>query len=132
LGPDLGRLLTAVGWCAFGALLIVPAAVTHVPAHWPPLLTVAGAYLLTTRAVLFAGALLLTRPVGAVAEFYLAPSGASTPCEEQVSQEQALVMQDRVELRRLLHRYPDSRVAPQLRQAIASLKPHHVLDERAD
>lgn len=35
-----------------------------------------------------------------------------------------------VELRRLVDRYPDSRLAPQLRQAIAKLKAEHVSDPR--
>ncbi len=209
-GPGFGRVLAATGWCGFGALLIVPAVGTHVPPHWPPLLTVTAAYFLTW-ALLLTVSLLLISPVGAVAEFYLAPTGASTPYEEQFSQEQSLVMQGRVaealeaferriaadpgsiaariraadlyavpgpgadparaaalflearrqpalrsgddlyignrladlylgplqtparalvELRRLVERYPDSRVAPQLRQAIAALKVRHLPDDR--
>ncbi len=51
-----------------------------------------------------------------LADLYLGPLG--TPAR-------ALV-----ELRRLVERYPDSRVAPQLRQAIATLKVKHVPDPR--
>ncbi len=209
-GPDFARVLAAAGWCAFGALLSLPVAAFHAPAAWPKLLTMAGAYLVTW-ALLLTFSLLAIRPAGAVAEQYLAPTGASTPYEEQFSQEQSLVMQGHVdealaaferhiaadptsitariraadlyaglgknpqraaqllaeaqrvpglksgddlyignrladlhlgplgtparalvELRRLLDRYPDSRVAPQLREAIAALKARHVPDQRAD
>jgi hypothetical protein len=207
-GPDFGRVIFASGWAFLGATMFIPVGLFYGPAKWPVLITVP-LYYIGGWGLITTVALLLSRPGGAVAEFYFAPSGASTPYEEQFSQEQALVMQERVdealasyeariaaepltipariraadlyaglgknpqraaelfrevqripgltsgddhyvgnrladlytgplgtparalvELRRLLDRYPDSRVAPQLRQAIASLKARHVTDER--
>jgi hypothetical protein len=207
-GPDFGRVIFASGWASLGAVMFVPVALFYGPSGWPVLITVPLFYLVGL-ALITGVSLLLTHPGSAVAEFYLAPTGASTPYEEQFSQEQALVMQERVdealasyeariaaepltipariraadlyarlgknpqraaelfrevqrmpgltsgddhyvgnrladlyvgpldtparalvELRRLLDRYPDSRVAPQLRQAIASLKARHVPDHR--
>lgn len=200
LGPDRFHVLKAAGWSAFGALMMVPVAALHSPFGWSVVITIPVCFLLTWVA-LTGVALLIIQPATAVAEFYLTPTGGSTPYEEQFSQEQALVMQGHVdealasyerriandpgtvaariqaaelyagqannpvraaellreaqrlprltsgedayvgnrladlylgplqapqralvELRRLLDRHPDSRVAPQLRQAIASLK----------
>ena len=208
LGPDVGRVYKAAGWSMFGAVLFVPVAIFHGPPGWSPLISVP-VYFLGGWAFIATVAMMLVKPGSAVADFYLAPTGASTPYEEQFSQEDALVMQQRVpealtlfeqriaadplairarikaaelyaglgndplraaelfrqvqripgvtagddqyagnrladlytgplgtparalvELRRLLDRYPDSRVAPQLRQAIASLKARHVADDR--
>ncbi len=209
-GPDFARVFAAAGWCALGAVPALAIAATYAPAGWSKPLIMAGAYV-ATWALLLSISLLAIRPPGAVAEFYLSPSGASTPYEEQFSREQALVMQGRleealaalerhitgnptavaariraadlyagpgknpqraarlfaeaqrvpglssgddlyignrladlylgplgtparalVELRRLLDRYPGSRVAPQLRAAIASLKARHVPYPPAD
>ncbi|MDE3053383.1 MAG: hypothetical protein KGL38_14345 [Gemmatimonadota bacterium] len=210
LGPDAGHLYKAAGWTAFGSLMIIPVALYHVPAAVPAVIGVPLAFLLCW-AFLFGISLLLIKPGADVAKYYLLPSGASTPYEEQFSQEEALVMQGRVpaalalyeariaahpadarariraaelyagpaadparaayllrevqripglpsgqelyvgnrladlylgplgtparalvELRRLLDRYPDSRLAPQLRSAIAKLKAEHVADPRTD
>ncbi|MDE3151683.1 MAG: hypothetical protein KGL93_05500 [Gemmatimonadota bacterium] len=207
-GPDFARVLTAVGWSSLGAVMLLPVGLYYGPRGWPVPLAMA-VYYVVGLVVMTTVAVQLPRPASAVAEFYLAPTGASTPYEEQFSQEQALVMQGRVrealasfeariaadatgiavriraadlyagpggdparaaqlfreaqrlpdlrsgddvyvgnrladlylgplqqparalvELRRLLDRYPDSRIAPQLRQAIASLKARHVSDER--
>jgi hypothetical protein len=207
-GPDFGRVLFAAGWASLGAVMFLPVALFHSPPGWPLLVTIPLFYIVGWAAIT-AIALVITRPAGAVADFYLAPTGASTPYEEQFSQEEALVMQRRVpealesferriaadpagvrvrvkaadlyaglgnnpqraaelfrdvqrlpglgsgddlyvgnrladlymgpldtparalvELRRLLDRYPESRVAPHLRQAIAALKARHVTDDR--
>lgn len=204
LGPNAGIVYRAVGWTGFGALIIVPVALYHAPRGVPAVIAVPVLFVLCW-AFLFSAALLLIKPGTELAKFYFLPTGASTPYEEQFSQEEALVMQNRVpdalalyeariaadptnarariraaelyagpagdprraaellrevqripglpsgdelyvgnrladlylgplgtparalvELRRLLDRYPDSRLAPQLRQAIARLKAQHV------
>lgn len=208
LGPDRFHVLKAVGWAGFGAVMMVPVAYFHRPFGWPAAVAVPLAFLVSWAGIV-AVALLVMHPAATVARFYLTPTGASTPYQEQFSREQALVMQGRVaealalfeeriaadpaaveariqaaelhathganparaaelfreaqrvpglpsgqelyignrladlytgplgtparalvELRRLLDRYPDSRMAPQLREAIATLKARHVADDR--
>lgn len=208
LGSDTAYIYQAIGWTGFGSLLVVPVALYHMPAAIPAIIGVPAAFVLSW-AVLFGVSMLLISPATAVAKFYFQPTGASTPYEEQFSQEEALVMQRRVpdalalyeariaadpagasariraaelyagpagdprraaellretqripglpsgqelyvgnrladlylgplgmparalvELRRLLDRYPDSRLAPQFREAIAKLKAEHVADPR--
>jgi len=191
-----------------GASISVPVMLAYGPAGVRGILLIPVVFILLWAAI--AGlAVLLTKPGVGLAEIYVAPTGASTPYEEQFSQEDALVMQGRVpdalasfeqriadeptniavrlraaelyatlgknpsraaelfreaqripeltagqdvyvgnrladlyvgplglpnralvELRRLLDRYPDSRVAPQLHQAITALKAHYVPDDR--
>ncbi|OYV73988.1 MAG: hypothetical protein B7Z72_01240 [Gemmatimonadetes bacterium 21-71-4] len=208
LGPDAWLILKAAGWSVVGALMFIPVAANHNPTGLPPVVFVPLCVVLAWVG-LTALSLTLIRPGVAVARFYLAPSGASTPYQEQFSAEQALVMQGRVpqalasferriaadplgipvriraaelyatlaanparaaelfqevqrlpglssgdemyvgnrladlylgplgtpsralvELRRLLVRYPDSRMAPRLRQGLADLKARHLTDER--
>jgi len=207
-GPDAWLILKAAGWSALGALMFIPVAANHNPTGLPPVVFVPLCVLLAWVG-LTALSLALIGPGVAVARFYLNPSGASTPYQEQFSAEQALVMKGQlplalasferriaadplgipvriraaelyatlaanparaaelfhevqrlpglssgddmyvgnrladlylgalgtpsralVELRRLVDRYPGSRVAPQLRQAIADLKARHVSDDR--
>lgn len=208
LGLGSFHVLQAVGWGSFGAVMMVPIAYFHSPFGWPVAITIPLVFLLSWAGIV-AVALLLMYPAATAARFYLAPTGASTPYEEQFSREQSLVMQGRVaealalfeqriaadpgaveariqaaelyathganparaaelfrevqrvsglpsgqdmyvgnrladlyvgplgtparalvELRRLLDRYPDSRMTPQLRQAITTLKARHVVDDR--
>ncbi|OYV66238.1 MAG: hypothetical protein B7Z72_11755 [Gemmatimonadetes bacterium 21-71-4] len=210
LGPDAAHVYKAAGWTGFGSLMAIPVVVYHMPPGIPAVLALPLAVGLCW-ALMFSVAYLLIRPGVGVARFYLAPTGASTPYEDQFSLEEALVMQERlpealalyeariaadpadararvraaelyagpagdprraaellrdvqripglpsgqelyvgnrladlylgplatparalVELRRLLDRYPDSRLAPQLRAAIAKLKAEHVPDPRAE
>ncbi len=205
MGPDFGYTLKAVGWSCAGALIPALVVARYAPAGpFVKLLVLAPLAYLLSAALLTVAALALMRLGAAIPAYYIAPTGASTPYEEQFSREEALVMQGRagealasferriaadplaiaariraadlyathgadparaaelfrdvqrlpgltsgqdayvgnrladlylgplqtperalVELRRLLDRYPDSRVAPQLRQAIASLKRMH-------
>jgi len=210
LGPDSFHVLKAAGWSCFGAIMMIPVTATHSPFGWPVAITIPLVFLLSWAGIT-AVALLFMHPAAIVAQFYLLPTGASTPYQEQFSREQALVMQGRVpealalfeqriaadpgaveariqaaelyathganparaaglfrevqrlpgltsgqdmyvgnrladlyvgplatparalvELRRLLDRYPDSRMTPQLRQAITTLKARHVADDRHD
>ena len=207
-GPDFGRMLYLAGWSTPGGLMILLIALHFDPLGWPRFITVP-LYFSVGWALTAGVALLLVSPGDLVAGFYLAPTGASTPYQEQFSREQTLVMRGRVdealqlyearisaeptavpariraaelyaglgknpqraaelfreaqrvpglasgddlyvsnrladlfvgplatptralvELRRLLDRYPNSKVAPQLRQAIASLKSRHLEDDR--
>ena len=85
IGGDAGNVYKAIGWTAAGALMIVPVALIFGPGGWPAVVTVPIAFVLTW-ALLFAGSRLIIAPPAAVARFYLAPTGESTPYEEQFSQ----------------------------------------------
>jgi hypothetical protein len=210
LGPSAGLVYRALGWTGFGSLMMVPVALQHTPPWLPAIIAVPLAFVLTWACLLVISVLLI-KPGADVAKFYLLPSGASTPYEEQYSREDALVMQNRVadalalyeeriaaaplaaapriraadlyagvaanpvraadlfrevqripglasgqdlyvgnrladlyigplatparalvELRRLLERHPGSRLAPQLREAIAKLKAEYFPELRAE
>jgi hypothetical protein len=203
LGADAGRYYKAVVWGMAGGVMFFPLGLLFGPG-WQVLITVPLAVLLGGSLIAAVSLFLSGDRAVAAVTYYVAPTGSSTPYEEQFSQEDALVMQERigdalalfeqriaddpaairpriraadlyaglgrnpqraaelfrevqripgltsgqdvyagnrlvdlymgplalpgralVELRRLVDRYPDSRVAPHLREAIATLKARH-------
>lgn len=198
-GGDIAQFYRAAGWAAAGATMVIPAAAL-ISSGWTMILVGAALFVMAWLAIMVVTRMILSPP-SAVVKYVLAPTGESTPYEEQFSQEDALVMQERVpealalfeqriaaepgairarikaadlyaglgrnprraaelfvdaqrlpglasgqdmyignrladlylgplhtparafrELRRLLDRYPDSRSAPQLREALSALK----------